>query len=58
MRELQPPIFPLVMPGLVPGIRVFPHVMRHVDGRDEPSHDDRGVIVRPSHPHAALAFAS
>jgi hypothetical protein len=28
------------MPGLVPGIHGFDHVVEYVDGRDEPGHDD------------------
>jgi hypothetical protein len=33
----------IVMPGLVPGIHVFPSA-RHqdVDGRDKPGHDEEG----------------
>ena len=31
------------MPGLVPGIRVFLHCAKDVDGRDEPGHDDADV---------------
>jgi hypothetical protein len=29
-----------VMPGLVPGIHVFPSTSKNVDGRDKPGHDD------------------
>jgi len=29
-----------VMPGLVPGIHVFPILKQNVDGRDKPGHDD------------------
>jgi len=39
----------LVMPGLVPGIHVFPHlkcsqVLRGVDGRVKPGHDDNPLL--------------
>jgi len=32
------------MPGLVPGIHVFPGTLNDVDGRDEPGHD--GAEIR------------
>ena len=33
--------FSVVMPGLVPGIHVFKHILHQdVDGRDKPGHDD------------------
>src|SRR3984957_19999810 len=36
-----------VMPGPVPGIHVFDHSMKDVDGRDKPSHDVRAWSLRP-----------
>jgi len=33
-------IFPLVMPGLVPGIPRSSREEQDVDGRDEPGHDE------------------
>jgi hypothetical protein len=33
------------MPGLVPGIHVFPQI-EGVDGRDRPGHDKEGVTLR------------
>jgi hypothetical protein len=34
------------MPGLVPGIHVFPfNEKEDVDGRDEPGHDEQNVPV-------------
>jgi hypothetical protein len=36
-----PGLISLVMPGLVPGIRVFaPTNKKDVDGRDKPGHDE------------------
>jgi len=32
--------FPIVMPGLVPGIHVFRAAKQDVDGRDKPGHDE------------------
>jgi hypothetical protein len=31
--------FKFVMPGLVPGIHIFPFCNEGVDGRDKPGHD-------------------
>src|SRR4051794_23128110 len=42
----------VVMPGLDPGIHDSPCALLHVDGRDKPGHDERGV--RP-HRRSALA---
>ncbi|MET4174607.1 hypothetical protein HAP41_0000009070 [Bradyrhizobium barranii subsp. apii] len=35
------PLYPLVMPGLVPGIHVFPRARQGVDGRVKPGHDGK-----------------
>jgi hypothetical protein len=35
-----------VMPGFMPGIRVFTLAKQDVDGRDEPGHDERGYWAR------------
>ncbi|MGJ5082195.1 hypothetical protein [Bradyrhizobium sp. HKCCYLS3013] len=45
-----------VMPGLVPGIHVFPRMPNDVDGRDKPGHDDGEASVRIIQV-AAYAFA-
>ena len=33
-----------VMPGFMPGIHVYSSGTKDVDGRDEPGHDESGVI--------------
>jgi hypothetical protein len=35
----------VVTPGLVPGVHVFFGRKEHVDARDKPGHDDKGVIA-------------
>jgi hypothetical protein len=32
------------MPGLVPGIHVFPDLQQDVDGRDKPGHDELALL--------------
>jgi len=51
-------IHPGVMPGLVPGIHVLSRpLVKDVDGRDKPGHDDGNSLPFDHSPSAACARA-